>query len=1504
MKKKSGKIRICIDYRKLNAATKLNSYPLPNIEDTLMQFSNTKFFSTLDLLSGYHQIALEPSSMEKTAFATDRGLYEYRVMPQGACNSPATFQNLMNIMLQGMTSRQASAYLDDILVTGQTFEEHLDNLEEVLKRLRAHGLKLSTAKCNLIKDSVPYLGHTLTREGIKTSLANVEAILQLPIPTTVRGLKKLNGMISYYSKFIPNIAVLMQPLYKITSEKKLYWTSECSEALEEVKRLLTRDPVLAYPRYGGEDKFIVTTDASDLGFGAVLSQTQDGIERVIGYGSVTLNKAQKNYSTTEKELAALRFGVRHFKPYIYGRKYVVRTDHKALIYLNQMKNIDHRLMRTFEDLQVGDYEVEFIRGRENVCADLLSRDPLKIISEEDLQEEAPGYEGDPVFTPAGGPNSLFDSLSYAMMEPVPPLQLKQELTQYLLGNLKKYGLETKSKTRKWFSSYGEEEVFSGTELIPVFVDIFLCDVIVYHQQGPRVVYKNRESRTDIILESRGGVHFNLLREETQKDDLNYTEGQVMKITKRLHEIVDDDIVLHSDGDELSHEYDLNHVSTITSGGAKQPMLSDDNVREAIVRIHEDLHHAGIEKTAQMFKRKYPDGVVRRLFKTIKECLRECDVCQRYKIEKKSPNQAPPMFKLDPTRPSEIVALDLLDLGPCTKNLNKTLLVGVDLHTKFGYAIPIRNKTSKTVARAVENGILANSIHLPRSILTDGGPEFKGGPFKNLLDRYNIKHRNSIPYHPQSNGAVERLNKTIKTKLATTVQGNYLTWDTEITHIMVQYNRTIHKETGRTPVSYYSELPEEPVLRELPVRRPAGKNFRVFKKGDLVLRKIPYQPKDARHKLSPIYDGPYVIHEKISDVSYKIKNTKGRVRIVTVHITQIRPYYPPPKMSQGEPTRGDNYSTCKDASDRNSLAVDDPPGRPGGGHTSPILYRKHTEEASQCSVPYRWRTEPLPLEPSNTGTDTQVTQVAGTCRASPSGGVDIRSDKDSTNEGGDDVSEWDDVEGEGSGTHSEGVSDGEVFGDSETEFLNEGSPKIYRHSTRLQSDTKGGLLDESYESLSHRQCESQGEQGGRSPGLPGSGAYSESVDEGGILGDSEVESLNEGGPRVKKHHMRLRSDTRGGLLDDSYESLSHRQCESQGEQGGRSPGLPGSGAYSESVDEGGILGDSEVESLNEGGPRVKKHHMRLRSDTRGGLLDDSYESLSHRQCESQENQDRQSPGLTNPLIQVGRNTLGSPINESNESPRETCEMRPPVRKSLTLTGMFSTDEEIDDFEGFQQEKGEPLISTRKNLLQDIRDIAERNKSIMKNKMGAQGRKVMSEGYQEHGNMEGFEGFSEMAELRNRREMAFQKLKETIQNCNDTIEKVMEHSTDDSCEVRETLRTLMSEMDENVDKLREVDEVVDTSGGTGRQRSGMDVEDWEWTPDSVSINNSSGDREELESVAGSEEVGLPSERLVGGIDGDREMCGASGEEGAFEELEFQEAECCGEGGIKKRNCCRMS
>ena len=278
----------------------------------------------------------------------------------------------MSIVLSGISSDCALAYLDDIIVTGKSFEEHLDNMELVFDRLRQHGLKLDIDKCKLFATEVEFLGHIVSRNGIRPQLSNVQAILNFPKPESNRAVKRFCGMVNFYKKFIADSDSILRPLYNSTSSK-FNWIAECDSAFDRAKMALTNAPVLAYPDFFYNSEFILTVDASDDGVGGVLSQMQEGVERVIGYYGEGFIKHQKSYPTPEKELAAIRMAVNHFKMYVYGRKYLIRTDHQPLIYLSNMKRVDARLMRTLQDLAIGQYEIDYVPGKLNTVADCLSR---------------------------------------------------------------------------------------------------------------------------------------------------------------------------------------------------------------------------------------------------------------------------------------------------------------------------------------------------------------------------------------------------------------------------------------------------------------------------------------------------------------------------------------------------------------------------------------------------------------------------------------------------------------------------------------------------------------------------------------------------------------------------------------------------------------------------------------------------------------------------------------------------------------------------------------------------------------------------------------------------------------------------------------------------------------------------------------------------------------------------------------------------------------------------
>ena len=327
--KKDGTMRLCGDYKRtLNPALQVDQYPLPSIPELLASVAGGKRFTTLDLTSAYHQMVLDTPSSKLVTISTHKGLYRYTRIPFGIASAPAVFQRAMDTILQGIPN--VLCYLDDILVTGDTDSNHLQNLRQVLARLHHHGVRLRQEKCRLFQDSVEYLGHSLSSEGVHTTNGKVQAVLDQPVPRNVSELRSFLGQINYYSKFVPDLSSILAPLHQLLRAGKRWdWTDACHTAFTAAKAKVTEAPVLAH--YDTTLPLTLAADASQYGVGAVISHTMaDGTERPIAYASRTLNKAQRNYAQVEKEALSLVFGVSKFHQYLYGRKFTLITDHKPL----------------------------------------------------------------------------------------------------------------------------------------------------------------------------------------------------------------------------------------------------------------------------------------------------------------------------------------------------------------------------------------------------------------------------------------------------------------------------------------------------------------------------------------------------------------------------------------------------------------------------------------------------------------------------------------------------------------------------------------------------------------------------------------------------------------------------------------------------------------------------------------------------------------------------------------------------------------------------------------------------------------------------------------------------------------------------------------------------------------------------------------------------------------------------------------------------------------------
>ncbi|KAL4126715.1 hypothetical protein QTP88_010924 [Uroleucon formosanum] len=366
------KYRVCVDFRRLNQVTVGDAFPLPNITDILDQLGKSKYYSTLDLAQGYHQVPMNPADREKTAFSTDKGHFEFLRMPFGLKGAPGTFQRMINKVLSGLNGLKAFVYLDDIITYAKDLPDHSQKLTDILERLRQFNLKLQPLKCEFLRKEVTYLGHQITDEGVKPDSKLVECVQNFPVPQNVKGIKSFLGLSGYYRRFIQNYGQIAKPLTLLLKRDVPFkWSNLCQQSFEKLKNLLINYPILQYPDF--TRPFNLTCDASNYAIGCVLSQGPIGKDLPIAYASTTLNKAEINYNTTEKELASIVWGVKTFRPYLFGQQFNIITVHRALVWLFNLKDPGSRLTRWRLKLEEHQYTIHYKPGTNNTNADALSR---------------------------------------------------------------------------------------------------------------------------------------------------------------------------------------------------------------------------------------------------------------------------------------------------------------------------------------------------------------------------------------------------------------------------------------------------------------------------------------------------------------------------------------------------------------------------------------------------------------------------------------------------------------------------------------------------------------------------------------------------------------------------------------------------------------------------------------------------------------------------------------------------------------------------------------------------------------------------------------------------------------------------------------------------------------------------------------------------------------------------------------------------------------------------
>ena len=856
VRKKDGSARFCVDYRKLNAITRKDAYPLPRIDDTLDTLSGSQWFSTLDLLSGYWQVEVAEGDRDKTAFATQSGLFEFKVMPFGLCNAPATFQRLMDLVLAGVQWSHCLVYMDDIIVVGRSFKDHLQNLSVVLQRLKDANLRLKPAKCSFCKTKVSYLGHIVSRHGVATDPEKTNKVSKWPTPTTISEVQKFLGLASYYRRFVKSYATIASPLHRLTERGRQFnWTSECATAFASLKQKLTNAPILAFPDF--TQPFLLDTDASHFGIGAVLSQVIAGKEKVIAYASRTLSKAERKYCVTRKELLAMVIFIQHFRPYLLGRQFTLRTDHSALKWLQTLKEPEGQLARWLEQLQEYEFEIIHRPGKQHSNADALSRrPPCSQCNRDDCAQSNPEC-----------------TTGKTQQQSLKMNALQEEDTSAVIT----------AESRSTNTSCDEE---SDDMRVAQLSDDVLGSIL-------RLKEINQQP------------------EEATLAGMSHEARQLHQQWAQL--IVQDGVLYRKVENQDGHDF---HLQLVVPRSRKESILQEAHGGSL-------SGHLGGNKTFKRIKERF-------YWPGYSHDTREwCRTCPNCAARKNPPQQRKgPLQNMRAGYPMQTVATDIMGPFPCSKRGNKYILVASDYFTRWVEAYAIPNQEAITVAKTLTDNMFCR-FSLPSQLHSDMGAQFESELIKELCKTLQIRKTHTTPYHPQSDGLVERINRTIISMLATVVNDFGGEWEDHLPRVCFAYNTSQQESTGFTPfylmfgrqaripldimyqtpvtearnVSQYmwtlrKSLQDAYALardnlqtassrqKELYDGKIHGKPYKV---GDLVWLHNPAMPRGQARKLYCPWTGPYKVVKMLSTVVYRIQDTRGRRRRKVIHFNRLKPY---------------------------------------------------------------------------------------------------------------------------------------------------------------------------------------------------------------------------------------------------------------------------------------------------------------------------------------------------------------------------------------------------------------------------------------------------------------------------------------------------------------------------------------------------------------------------------------------------------------------------------------
>lgn len=780
--------RLVIDYKKLNAITEIHNFPIPLIDDILSSFSGCEYFSICDIKSAFHSILLERESRDFSAFSVNNFQYRWVRMPMGLSQSPHTWMNAINRILANLIGKGIHCYLDDIIVYAKTRTEHDDILWQVMKLLKENNLQLKISKCKFLTTQFTYLGHIVTKNGIKANKDKVKAITEFERPINIKKLQSFIGICSFFRRYVKNFSTIAKPLTTLLKKDKLFiWTDAQQKAFDTLRRILAEEVVLAFPDFN--EIFYLATDASKVGIGAVLLQNVP-YPRPIYFFSKTLNDAQRNYSVIELELLAIVAAVKAFRVYLYGRYFVLITDHRALIYLFSMKDCGSRLFRQRVELMEYNFKIIYRPGNQNQLCDTLSRletsEPLSIEETLDLENKKVC-----AITRSRAHDNKSDEINVNHQNVDINNNASEKHSEHCTENdVSNYSIEEKSGTLLRKGEY--DLVFF---LVPMENDVL----------------KNKLTDKFGIMNIKRefhsvGKHLHAISISNQfANAINETNtkrciDEIMRISLNSKA---NNIAVNIDYDNIRHYlYFRNKFEQrIAPSNIKSTFflnkiieLKEQEDIDQILNIYHSSRLGGHCRTEKMYKTISQFYTWPGIKSSIMAFCEKCSVCEKTKTYT---NVKVPMEIT--SQGQMLYDHTFIDfVGPIlpSVNNNKYLFTAICDLTKFLVIVPTEDCTALTAAKCLLEHVICR-YNFPSRLISDNATSFTSKVIQELTKLFGIKKIFATCYHAQSN-KVERSHRFISSFIRAFIKSNKNDWDELVKFAAFVYNNTVHSTTGMPP----------------------------------------------------------------------------------------------------------------------------------------------------------------------------------------------------------------------------------------------------------------------------------------------------------------------------------------------------------------------------------------------------------------------------------------------------------------------------------------------------------------------------------------------------------------------------------------------------------------------------------------------------------------------------------------------------------------------------------